>query len=227
MNARVFAIRPQPGLSTTVEAGRALGLDIEERALAEIHSVAWNAPPDKAFDALLLGSANAVRHAGPALARWRGRVAHVVGEATAAAAREAGLAIGLVGQGGLQQVVDASAGPDGLRLLRLAGAKHAALVSPNGVAIDTRVVYRVAYHRVAPPLAAELEEGGIVLVHSGEAARHFADECDRLGIARDRVSLAALAPRVAQAAGTGWRRVAVAPRPTDSALLAMVRDMCH
>lgn len=227
MNARVFAIRPEPGLSATIAAGRAIGLAVEGHPLAEVVPVAWEAPGDDAFDALLLGSANAARHAGPALARWCGRTAHVVGEATAEAAREAGLAIGEAGHGGLQGVVERLAGPGPMRLLRLAGAKHTALAPPAGVTIDTRVVYRLVHREIPPPFAASLADGGIVLLHSGEAARHFTGECGRLGIERAAIALAALAPRIAEAAGTGWRCVAVAPQPTDSALLAMARDMCH
>lgn len=227
MNAPVFAIRPEPGLSATIAAGQAIGLAVEGDALAEVVPVAWETAADSTFDALLLGSANAVRHARPALTRWRGRTAHVVGEATAEAAREAGLAIGEVGQGGLQAVVERLDRHGPLRLLRLAGARHTALAPPAGVTIDTRVVYRLAYRGIPQPLAARLADGGIVLLHSGEAARHFAGECDRLGIARAAIALAALAPRIAEAAGTGWRRVTVAPQPTDSALLAMARDMCH
>lgn len=227
MNAQVFAIRPEPGLAATVAAGRALGISIAGHPLTEVRPVTWDRPVDNAFDALLLGSANAVRHAGPVLAYWRGRVAHVVGAATAEAAREAGFAAGLVGRGGLQDVIDALAGRGPMRLLRLAGAKRTALSPPPGVTIETRVVYRLACREISPGFAARLEDGGIVLLHSGEAARHFAAECGRLGIARARISLAALAPRIAQAAGAGWRDVRVAPQPTDSALLAMVRDMCH
>ncbi len=228
MNAQVFAIRPEPGLAATVGAGRALGLEIEGHPLSRrLSSGMGCAPPDDGFDALLLGSANAVRHAAPALTRWRGRAAHVVGEATAEAAREAGLVIGEVAQGGLQGVVERLAHRGPMRLLRLAGAKRTALSPPPGVTIETRVVYRLACREISPGFAARLEDGGIVLLHSGEAARHFAAECGRLGIARARISLAALAPRIAQAAGAGWRDVRVAPQPTDSALLAMVRDMCH
>ena len=33
--------------------------------------------------------------------------------------------------------------------------------------------------------------------------------------------------RVAQAAGKGWAAVDSAPQPSDDALLALARDMCH
>lgn len=204
-----------------------MGIAIEGHPLAEVHPVDWTPPPDTDFDALLLGSANAVRHAGPVLASWRGRPAHVVGEATAKAARAAGLAVASVGQGHLQPVVDGLAQEGPMRLLRLTGEAHVPVTPPANVSIATRVVYRLVHHPISPDLAARLAQGGIVLLHSAEAARHFARECDRAGIAREAITLAALAPRVSDAAGSGWQRVENASRPADSALLALVRDICH
>lgn len=227
MSAPIVVIRPEPGLSATVEAARAMGLAVEGHALAEVLPVGWEAPGDRDFDALLFGSANALRHAGSALAGWRGRTAHVVGEATADAARAAGLAVGAVGQGGLQQVVDGLAGDEPLKLLRLAGARNAEIVPPAGIAIDTRVVYRLVHRPIPAEFAARLAQGALILLHSGEAARHFAAECDRLGLARGAIALAALAPRIAAAAGDGWRRVETAAHPVDSELLALARDICH
>lgn len=227
MSGTVFAIRPEPGLSATVEAGLTMGIRIEGCPLAEIHPLPWQAPDEAEFDALLLGSANAVRHAGPQLARWHGRAAHVVGEATAQAARTAGLSVVSVGRGHLQPMLDDLAQEEPLRLLRLTGEAHVPVTPLENVSIDTRVIYRVVHLPVPPEFAARLAQGGIVLLHSGEAARHFSAECDRLGIAREAISLAALAPRIGQAAGSGWQRVETADQPTDSALLALVRDICH
>ena len=41
------------------------------------------------------------------------------------------------------------------------------------------------------------------------------------------IALAALAPRVAEAAGGGWREVRCASEPSEAALLALACDMCH
>ncbi len=204
-----------------------MGIAVEGFPLAEVHPLAWQPPHEGDFDALLLGSANAVRHGGAALVQWRGRPAHVVGEATARAARAAGLAVVSVGQGHLQPVLDGLAQEGPLRLLRLTGEAHVAVTPPENVSIETRVVYRVIHRPIPPEFAARLAQGGIVLLHSGEAARHFASECSRLGIARATISLAVLAPRIGQAAGPGWQRVHTAAQPMDSALLAMVRDIWH
>lgn len=226
MSGLIFVIRPEPGLSATLRAARMVGLDATGIALSEIRAVPWTPPAPDDVDAILLGSANALRHAGPQLARYTGMPAYVVGEATARAARDAGLAVEMIGEGGLQAVLDRLAGRT-CRLLRLAGAEHVALVPPEGVRIMTRVVYENVALGLPEAAAARLGEGAVVLLHSAAAARHFAAECDRLGIARHRIVLAALGPRIADAAGAGWAEVRRADLPRDSALLALVRDMCH
>lgn len=227
MSLPLIVVRPEPGLSATLAAAEAMGLRARGHPLAAVAPLKWDAPGDADFDALLLGSANAVRHAGSALTRWQGRPAHVVGETTASAAREAGLRVETVGEGGLQPLVEALRPHAPIRLLRLAGERHRPLSPPRGVAIETRIVYRVDYRQLPPDLAQRLRDGALVLLHSGEAARHFAQECDRCGVGRGGVAIAALAPRIADLAGPGWRDVRCAPQPTDAALLALARDMCH
>ena len=102
-----------------------------------------------------------------------------------------------------------------------------------GQSQERRVVRLARRSRRRPPLARGLEnprpERGepVVLLHSAEAARHFAAEVDRLGLSRGRIALAAFAPRIAAAAGTGWAASRAARQPNDPALLALAREMCH
>ncbi len=224
-----IVLRPSPGGERTVAAARAAGLDAHGFALSAISPRAWDPPTSGGIDALLLGSANALRHAGRALDAYRGKLAYVVGEQTARASRDAGLAIAAIGGGGLQQVLDDMRPGDeqsDLRLLRLAGATRIPLAPPPGVSIVERVVY--ASEPVAMPvvLAALLARPAVVLLHSAAAAAHFARECDRLQVDRSRIALAALGPRIARAAGEGWRACVAANRPDDAALLALARAMC-
>jgi len=221
----VIAVRPEPGLSRTIAAGRELGLAIEGAPLFAIRALAWEPVPAGCVDALLLGSANAVRHGGEALAAYRHLPVHAVGEETAQAARAAGLAVARTGEGGLQALLDAAGAR--LRYLRLAGAAHVPLVPPPGSTITARIVYEGAPLPMPDALAACLREGALVLLHSGEAAHHLAAECDRLHISRARVALAVLAPRIAEAAGPGWAAIASAPVPRERALLALAQDMWH
>lgn len=228
MNKRVFVLRPQPGLEATLGAAARLGIDAAGLPLAEVCAVKWHPPNDDSFDALLIGSANAIRHGGDALARWRGHEAMVVGEATAAAAREAGLEVVATGSGGLQSLLDdCNFGVQPTRLLRLSGEKHVPLSPPSGVAIDTRVVYRVEYLELSDQQADSMRDGGIILLHSAEMARHFAKQFEQQSLRKERFAIAALAPRIAEAAGDGWRELGVSSTPTDKALLELVRNMCQ
>jgi uroporphyrinogen-III synthase len=225
MTAAILTIRPEPGSSETIAAGQAAGLDITAFPLFEIRPLSWTAPSPDDVDGLLIGSANAVRQAGPVLDPLRGKPVHAVGEATARAARAAGLTVVTVGPGRLQPVVDRLAPP--LRLLRLTGAEHVPVTPPLGIQIDTRIAYESAPLPLPRTAVACLGEGALVLLHSAAAARHFAAECDRLGVVRSGVRLAALAPRIADAAGGHWRELRSASEPSEPALLALARDMCH
>lgn len=226
MTLPAFVIRPAPGSAATVAAGERLGLSIEACPLFAIEPMPWNAPAPEGIDALLLGSANAVRHAGAGLEAFRGKPAYAVGQATAAAAEAAGLRIAAVGRGGLQAVLDNDVRPP-LRMLRLAGEEHVPLHPPLGVILETRPVYRSVPLPLPAAVAERLREDAVVLLHSAAAARHFAGECDRIGLARDAIRLAALGPRIAAAGGEGWGDVRSASVPSEPALLALARDMCH
>jgi uroporphyrinogen-III synthase len=225
MTVPILTVRPEPGSSATVAAGLAAGLTIEACPLFEIRPVAWEAPPPDSVDALLLGSANAVRHSGEALEAFRSKPVYAVGEATARAAEGEGFAVATMGPGTLQPLVDGLQGPQ--RLLRLTGAEQVPVVPPPGIGIEARVVYDSVPLPLPDAVAACLTGGIVVLLHSAAAARHFAAECDRLGILRSGVRLAALGPRIAAAAGEGWGEVRSAAEPREAALLALARHMCH
>jgi uroporphyrinogen-III synthase len=222
----IVAIRPEPGLSQTLRNGALAGLEIAGVPLFEVRPVEWNAPDPATLDALLLGSANAVMLAGGGLGAFTHLPVHAVGERTAEAARKAGFSVATSGSGGLQQVLEGLAGQH-LRLLRLAGAEHVPLSPPPGIEIVDRIVYEAAPLAMPDGLASLLNEGAVVLLHSAAAARHFAKECDRLGLSRCRIALAALGPRIAEAAGEGWAASQFCKQPQDVALLALARDMCH
>ncbi|MEO6153059.1 MAG: uroporphyrinogen-III synthase [Croceibacterium sp.] len=225
MTLPIIAIRPEPGCTATVAAGAVLGLRIERWPLFEIRARGWDLPPLETIDALLIGSANALHHGGPALDRLRDKPVLAVGEVTAAAARARGFAVAMTGTGGLQSLLDGMAGP--VRLLRLAGDDHVSLIVPPAISVETRIVYASVALPMPADLAKVLRTEAVVLLHSGGAARHLADQCARCGVAKGAVEVVALAPRVAELAGGGWRSVQVADEPSDGALLALAADLCH
>jgi uroporphyrinogen-III synthase len=221
----VLTIRPEPGCAATVAAGQAMGLTIEGCPLFEIRPLTWEPPAPERIDALLFGSANAVRHGGAVLDAFKARPVYAVGAVTAAAAEAAGFTLAATGRGELQPLVDTLTGP--LRLLRVTGAEHVPLELPEGIEVETLVAYESVPLPLPGHLAERLREGALVLLHSAAAARHFASECDRCGIPRCVFSLAALGPRIEAAAGEGWREIRSAGEPREAALLALAREMCH
>jgi uroporphyrinogen-III synthase len=225
MSRPLVVLRPEPGLAATWAASRDLGLETVASPLFAIEPVAWSAVGASPYDAILAGSANAFLHGGPNLDALRGLPVFAVGDRTADAAQAAGFVVERTGAGGLQSLLDGMVAP--LSLLRLAGEDRVALDSAAGVEIDEKVVYRAVPLALGAAAVAVLRSGAAALLHSASAAQRFVMECERLAIDRRRIAIAALAPRIAAAAGSGWEEVRVAPAITDSALLAMAADMCQ
>lgn len=221
----LIIIRPEPGATKTAAAARERGLEAEAWPLSEARRIDWRMPDPKDFDALLVGSANVFRLGGAWMDAFGALPVHAVGQTTAEAARAAGFRVDVVGEGGLQSVLDAHKG-QAIRYLRLGGAERVAIAPADGIVIEARTVYEITHLAMPEALADVLCAGAaLVLLHSAGAARHFAAECDRLGIDRAEVRLACLGPRIAEAAGPGWGMVASAPQPNDSALLALAAEL--
>jgi uroporphyrinogen-III synthase len=200
---------------------RALGLMPVIAPLFAIRALEWAPPPPAGFDALFLTSANAVRCAGPALARFAPLPCWTVGEATAAAARAAGFADVRTGPGDGAALARTAAEAGVRRALHLRGLDHVLLSAP-GLSIESRAVYVSEAVTALPEAAAALREA-VVLIHSPRAAAIFAAFVpDKSGIA-----LAAISRAAADAAGPGWAEVAVAREPRDEALLELAVKLCN
>lgn len=221
----VLCIRPEPGCSATAAVARELGFEVTCCPLSEIVPVRWELPQGS-FDGVLVGSANAFRMGGALVDRLVDKPVYAVGEKTATAARERGFEIAAIGEGGLQSVLDDLAGKR-LRLLRIAGEDHVDLAAPDGIEIVPVVAYRSEWIPVPRGVNEALDPGSIILLHSALSAEHFRSEVQRLGLDLATLRLAALGPRIAEAAGEGWASVHSSSEPSDAALLALARDLCH
>jgi uroporphyrinogen-III synthase len=214
---RVIVLRPEPGASETVDRARRRGLDAIAIPLFEIQPLDWVAPAAAAFDGLLLTSANAVRQAGAQLQGLRALPAYAVGEATAAAARAAGLRVVETGESGIDGLLRAI--DPRLTLLHLCGEDR--IVPAAARRLLTAVpVYRASV-REEPDLTAAI--GGVALVHSPRAGQRFAELIGE----RRSIAIVAIGGAAAAAVGDGWDRIAVADRPSDQALLALAARLCN
>lgn len=224
----LLIVRPEPGAAMTASRAAGAGWRTILSPIFAIEPVAWEAPDPVSYDALIVTSANAVRQAGTAIEHYASLPAYAVGGATAAALDAAGFETVRPGKGDAAALL-ALAARDGIgRALHLAGADHRAAAHP-AIRLDRRIVYRsAALTALTGAAAAALQKGdAIVLLHSGRAARHFRDLCDRSGIHRGEVAIAALAPAIQADSGTGWKAVMCAETPDDSALLAAAARLCH
>ena len=213
---RVIVLRPEPGASETVRRAQALGLKASSVPLFQVEPVEWTAPDAGGFDALLLTSANAVRHGGAGLQELRGLPVYAVGEATADAARDAGFEIRSAGESGVERLLESIA-PD-LRLVHLCG-EHRKASNSAAHGITAIPVYRA----VECDVALDGIENTVALIHSPRAGRRLAELVGN----RSSIAIAAISQAAAEAAGDGWRSVGAAERPTDAALLALAARLCN
>jgi uroporphyrinogen-III synthase len=218
---KILVLRPSP--EATAAAARGLGLEPVSAPLFTIRSLAWQAPDPSGFDAILLTSANAARHGGPGLAPFLALPCQAVGEATAAAARAAGFSNVAAGDGDGAAALAALAAAGHRRIFHPCGRDHIALEG-----VERRIIYAAEAATELPKAAVEaLEAGALALVHSPRAGALFAALVDQAGLDRGTISIAAISPAATAAAGGGWRSVAAAAAPTDSALLELAADLCQ
>lgn len=211
-------LRPEPGNAATAARLAAAGVIARRCPLFAIRPLAWEVPDPTMYDALLLTSANAARHAGPGLTRLSHLPILAVGAATARAAEAAGLAVMITGETHAADLVATAQKRGWRRLLHLAGQHHTAL---DGV--DVSAVYASDALPIEAATAAGWA-GHVALLHSARAARRFAELINAHGD-RAVVAVAALSDAVANAAGEGWAARKVASAPTDAALVAVARAL--
>ena len=223
MSARVVILRPQPGAEATVEAACALGLDALCYPLFSVEPMDWTPPDPAGFDALMLTSANAIRHAGEGLARYAALPLFVVGEATATVARRKGLNPVAVGSRGAEALIEAAHRSGHRPVLHLCGEDVVENIAEEPEVIRC-AVYRAVKAGDAAGLAALLTPGGVVLVHSPRAGARLA--ALTTPEQRAALSLVAISDRALAATGGGWACAKAAPMPQDSAMLALAQELC-
>ena len=212
--SQIVILRPEPGGQATLARAAAAGIDAVTIPLFAIQPVDWVAPAAEDYDALLLTSANAVRHGGDQLGAFRAVPTYCVGEATANAALEAGFAVAGTGASDAAALVERV--PEGRRLLHLAGLDHRAIAGVTAI-----IVYENAI--IDPPPSLDALNGGVAMVHSPRAGARLAELIEQRGD----IGIAAISAAAAAACGSGWREVQAIDSPDDGALLALAAALCQ
>jgi len=220
MSRAIAVLRPEPGNRVTAAAIEAAGRTVIRLPLFAAGPVDWTAPDPAGFDALLLTSANAVRHGGPQLAALRGLPVHAVGKVTAEAARRFGFDVVQVGTGGAAELVAAAEAMGVARALLLGGRER--MLDVGGVVARAITVYASEPLDIAPDQAVRLR-GAVALIQSARAGARLAELVapDHRAI----ISIAAISARAAEAAGPGWRRIATAPDTHPDTLIALALQL--
>jgi uroporphyrinogen-III synthase len=231
---RLLVTRPEPDATRTAEALRARGHDVMVAPLLATLSIAAEfAGP---YDGVLMTSANAAR----ALTTHPRRGALTllpcltVGGRTAEAARSAGFTGAVSADGALPDLVELVAArfDRAARLLYLAGEDRAGDLAGDlakrGITVDTAVVYQaVAAEKLPAHLTEALRHGSLdgALHYSRRSVATLLAFAGHSGATNAVTSLAhyCLSAEVAaplRDAGAG--RIAVAPRPDEASLLALI-----
>jgi uroporphyrinogen-III synthase len=217
---KLLVIRPEPGATATATRAKAAGFEPQLLPFFAVQACRWAAPDPAQHDALLISSANAIRHGGPELGLLRALPVHAIGERSAGAAGEAGFAIASSGQSGIEACIAKAHHLGHHRLLWLAGEDRNEPVLPAGTQLTIRTVYASALLALPADAAERIRQADVVALHSPRAARLFGETVDRLGLDRLSIRLAVFSPAIAAAAGSGWGGIAIAPALHDSAMLS-------
>jgi len=219
----LLVTRPEPGTSATIARAVALGLDAHATPLFAARALPWTAPTPQDFDAMLLTSAQAVRLAGPQLSRLASLPVYAVGAATAEAAKAAELTVVQTGDVDAQSLLDGMTSGKPARILWLCGRERSEF-DPRGSSLEPVACYAVDAVEPPPAWAQLAAAPAVLLAHSARAAQRIAD---LVGPRCAHLTLVAISPAVAAAAGDGWGELAASELPTDASMLALAHALCH
>ena len=232
---RVVVTRPQPQGEQTAAALRARGHDVWEVPLMKVEPIAADLSGN--WGAVVITSANAPAEIAdnPARDALLKLPLFAVGRRSAEAARAAGFANVTSAGGDVRDLVqllrERHAGAKA-PLLYLAGEDRAAdligELAAHGIAAEMRVVYRAVTQAFPDELVAALESGGdveAVLHFSKRSAENYIAGAQAAGVAEQALAVRhyCLSEQVAAPLrAAGVKRVAVAPRPEEAALVELL-----
>lgn len=224
MTRPLLICRPLPAAEATAAAALAMGMNVTLYPLFAIETCSWQPPDPTTFDALMLTSANAVRHGGPTLSRFTALRVFVVGEATGKAARTAGFKSIVNAGPDAQSMVETISKNRCHTILHLAG-QDVRPINADALQIIHIPVYRAVERGNATGLSRTLVPAPVILLHSPRAAARLASL-----IAPDRrahLTIIAISKATIDAAGQGWEQAHTAEQPDEGSMLALARQICQ
>jgi uroporphyrinogen-III synthase len=226
---RIVVTRPQADGERTATVLEALGHEVLVAPLMRIEPVAVALAGT--WSAIVITSANALQAA--AAPELKSLPVFAVGPRTAEVARQAGFAVVSAANGDtkdLVRLIAARSAGAKAPLLYLAGEDRAgdlvAELATQGIRAQMKIVYRAVAEPFPTVLAAALDAGDVdaVLHFSRRSAELFIQGAKASGVAgpAEDVRHLCLSAQVAEPLA-GASRIAIAPRPEETALIALLR----
>jgi len=225
----VLVTRPEPAAERTAKALAARGHKVWKVPLMRIEPLAADLSGN--WGGIIITSANAPAAIGANAALTRLPL-FAVGERSAQAARAAGFANVSSAGGDVRDLVQLLRERKAKEpLLYLAGEERAAdligELAAHGIAAEMRVVYRAAPLPFPDELIAAIEAGDVQAVthFSRRSAENYVAGARSAGIAEQALAVRhyCLSEQVAEPLrAAGARRIAVAPRPEEAALIELL-----
>ncbi|RVD56547.1 uroporphyrinogen-III synthase [Mesorhizobium sp. M2D.F.Ca.ET.185.01.1.1] len=231
---RVLVTRPEPDASRTARRLETEGFQSVLLPLTETRALPVEATITADAAAVAVTSANAVRHAPNALIAALARLpCHAVGKRTAEACRAAGFSSVTEGQGDAEALADAIAGGlAGKAIVYLCGRvrfpafeRRLAEAGMRVQAIETYDTTRIDYGDAEVLARLSEQPVGAALLYSAKASAALSSLIARPALKHlfEKTEFLALSSRVAEPLdGTAGRRIRIAPRPDEDALLALL-----
>lgn len=218
----LLVLRPQPGADETAGRAVAQGLAPLVIPMFEVRAVPWSMDPIKTYDAVFITSSNGLKFIYNNLNLLKGLPILCVGDATAEAARRAGLSDVTAGTDGAAALADLAAALGYKHLLWLAGEPHTPVNHPDLI-FYVKIVYETVDLDIDVQVQEVTPQPLIALVHSARAAQRFAGLVSQRG----HIDLVAISEKAAIAAGPGWASVHWPDAPSDSAMLEIAAPLCR
>jgi uroporphyrinogen-III synthase len=179
--------------------------------------------PEGPYDALLITSANGVRFGAEILARFADQPIYVVGGTSAHAVHERRRDQVVVGGGDVASTIPLIVAAGYRHVLHICG-EETRPYDPLGLIVTRHEVYR-SDARDARLFAKRLATlpPSVFAVHSPAAGRRLNA---LLPLEARYHFLIAISEAAAKASGEGWRKVHVAEKPDDTALLRLASTLC-
>lgn len=234
MPSRVLVTRPEPGAARTAQRLAALGFEPILLPLTETRPLPAAFGVPKQAGALVVTSANALRHASRELIAALSHLpCHAVGKRTAESARMAGFSTVHEGPGDAEALAEAIAEPlSGAVVVYLCGRVRMPCFEQRlkaaGVQVHPAETYdTVAIERESAEISARLSDRPVdmVTLYSAKAAEALLAVSRRPELAPlfSRATFLCLSSRVAGAlASVDKERIRISPEPNEEALLGLL-----